>query len=126
MKLHNDFEKIYNDVTFKRPIFPSYWVSEEPDYQEVTEITMSCGGGTGGSRWNEYVQRIELEELASKENCFIARRYTGELIVLNPSFIVMARQLTIASMVLDTTNPYNTGRHTYRVLVEDGHALKLI
>jgi len=126
MVYHNDFEKIYEADTFKAPISPSRWVSKAPACQEVTEITMSCGGGMGGSRWNEYVERTALEVLARETGCITVRRYTGEKVILNTRFIVMARQLTIASMVLDSTNPYFPGLHTYRVLVNDGHELKLI
>lgn len=119
--------KFTNRDTLGLPRTPSRWVGE-PQYKPITSITMSCGGGMGGSKWHEYVERVE--EIPS--NSIITLKRIGghgtyaEDIKVNTSFIVSAEDLTLVTIHLDSDNPhFRRGLFEYKVLVRDGHKVRL-
>ena len=121
------FDKIYDRPVFERPMSPSKWVGS-PTYLDITRLLMSCGGGMGGSRWYEYVERIDLDEIAARNRSHISvRTWDGRKLLINKSFIVNAEQLKIAFADLDSSNPhYPKGVYTYCLLLEDWHSIELV
>lgn len=127
MNVRKDFEKLYTESTLKRPMTPSSWVSKKMEYLPITRITMSCGGGIGGSKWYEYVERIPLEDLADGNTPAVFRTWDGRDVLLNRAFMVKAEQYTIASAVLNSRNTnFTVGEWLFCYLVEDGHRITLV
>ena len=120
------FDKLYTDNTLYRPMSPSVWVSEAVSYQPITKLTMTCGGGLGGSRWEEFIKRIPIENICCGGDFSVVESWDGKKFLLNKRYLVKGEQLTIASAVLRSTNPnFPQGDYTYCWLVEDGHVLEL-
>lgn len=122
-----NFDRVYTATTLPKPMSPASWIKEVM-YKKITRISMTCGGGLGGSHWFEYVERIPLEKLAADGSpLLIVRSWDSKEFLLNKSYMVKADELTIASAVLRSTNPYfPIGDYTYYYLVEDGHRLTLL
>ena len=78
------------------PCSPSRRVSAET--MKVTEILISYGGGMGGSNQTFYVTKINGNEITL---------ITGEVIKLNPNFIVMEKSVVLVKQVIDTTDHSN-------------------
>ena len=122
MYLEYNFDKLYDDEVIKRPRTPSVWVTKDVCYDEITRIKMSCGGGMGGSKWYEYVERVPLDALAKiGRGCVVLRTYEGKDVLINMDYVVEAEQFTVASAVLDSRNPYfPVGYYKFCYLIEDG------
>lgn len=126
MMIKKDFNTVHTSATLKRPITPGRWVSDVM-YQPITRITMTCGGGLGGSVWCEYVERVPLEALAGLRGGAVFKTWDGKEIMLNTSNMVKAEQFTVASAVLNSQNHnLKTGDYRCCYLVEDGHRLTLV
>jgi len=126
----NYFGSIYKKDTFGIPMTPSRWVSHNVNYMPITRIKMSCGGGLGGAQWYEYVERIPFDTFM--ENCdrtIAVKAIDGNDIknkLINLRFMVSADEFTVATMKLNSQNPnFKKGIYIYRVLLEDGHKIKL-
>lgn len=126
MVVHDKFDEVKKESTvLALPMTPSRWTGKI-EYHPITKITVSCGGGIGGSRWDEYVDRIELRDI-STEKMLIVNTINGEERLINPHYIVTAENLTMASAVIDSQNPnFERGLHRYRYLCRDGVKLELV
>ena len=123
--IHNHFDKICEYEEIGRPMTPSWWDEGGVTYTPVTELEMTCGGGMGGAHWSEFIERIGLNELSTKD-VIVVKKWNGEQIMINMQYVVTAKQRTIASAVLHSKNPnYPQGKHTYNWLVRDGHEITL-
>lgn len=123
--IKTQFDKLYTGDKLYKPMSPSAWVSSEASYQPVLKLTMTCGGGLGGSRWEEFIKRIPFDEVCYG-TFLVAETWDGKKLVLNKRYMVKAEMLTIASAVLRSENPnFPKGDYTYCWLVEDGHKLEL-
>jgi len=81
------------------------------DNFKATEILISYGGGMGGANKTFYVINKN------------GNQYTlisGEVIILNPNFIVMERQVELVEQVIDTTahSNYSTKTCEQSILTE--------
>lgn len=121
-----NFDKLYTDRKLYKSMSPSSWVSDGVSYLPVTKLTMTCGGGLGGSRWAEFVKRIPIENIGCGGDFSVLESWDGKKFLINKFYLVRAEQLTIASAVLRSANPnHPKGDYTYYWLVEDGHELEL-
>lgn len=104
-------EKLYTLKTYTvgTPVSPAHWVSE-PVYEDFMEVTITAGGGLGGTLWYEYIpqQKLPANEIISVETM------DGVVIQLNTSFIVKAEPVTIMFASYQSENPYYK-RGRYRV-----------
>lgn len=79
---------------------------------DACKFIMSCGGGMGGSRWDEYVLTDIVNPFPS--NTLIkCVNYLGEEIVLNTSYLVKATKCKIVEIVEDITAWYNYNKGTH-------------
>lgn len=125
---HVDLSEVYIKSTFGKPMTPGHWVTLNKDvkYTPVTRLSMSCGGGMGGSHWYEYIARIPLEELAEKERVVVTT-WDGERKLINMSNVVTADEYTIVSAVYHSENPnFPVGEYLVARLVPDGAKVRLV
>ena len=118
-------DSVYKKSFIGFPMTPGRWVSKEAEYVPVTRLCMSCGGGIGGSRWYEYVNRIPLDELAEKKTAVVTT-WMGKRKLINMSDVVEAEEFTIAKAVYNSMNPnFAKGEYLVARLVEDGNRVVL-
>lgn len=91
------------------PCTPSRW-TENPVYEKITVLTMTSGGGMGGSKWKEYVHRVNnIPPNTIQEYT----RLDGKKIKLNSSYLVKAEDFTLVKIGYETSNsnfyPENNG-----------------
>lgn len=128
MTKHVDLSKVYNKTMFGRPMTPGRWITKANDVQyfSITRLDVSCGGGMGGSRWYEYIQRIPLEELVAKER-IIVTTWDGERKLINMNNVVKAEEYTIVSAVYHSDNPnFPVGDYLVARLIPDGAKIQLV
>ena len=71
----------------------------------IEKVTMSCGGGLGGSKWEEYgtfIDEAKPNTLAKFKNYI-----TGEVKVLNTSYVVMIESRKVVKIESDVTQNHN-------------------
>lgn len=109
-------------TTIERPMTPSQWIDK--DYKKITRLLMSCGGGMGGIKWYEYVEREDDIEPDSIQTFVDA--ITGKRKRLNTRFLVVADDFTLVIARLDNKNEnYPLGETNYYYLTEDDVIIKL-
>ena len=119
------FDQLFTRDSVGKPMTPGYWKSKEMTYMPITRLTMTSGGGLGGSRWNEYVKRVKLEDLTEGTRV-VFETWDGEEKLINLNNVVEAEYYTIAYGVYHSDNSnYKTGDYTYYYLVKDGHKIKI-
>lgn len=104
------------------PMSPSRWVGEERRYT-VACVWMSCGGGMGGSRWDEYLTGIGLEDirlLMDTGKAVVAENIYGEDVLLSPDYIVKAQMFDVVERDYDTGNDNFYPKRTVRILLPLG------
>lgn len=110
------------DRTIGFPMTPSRWVGDIA-YRPMTQIHMTCGGGLGGASWEEYVERIDLDDI-KPDAMLKVEKYDGTVMVINTKYIVSARSdITMYEFIIDTDNrtPWGgPGLVKYRRLCLDG------
>ena len=87
------------------PKTPSYWIGE-PKYINAMEITITAGGGMGGSLWYEYVLPDIIPSNEIVEFCDI----NNKKILINTRYIVSVREVTVVefSTMCSNQNFYKT------------------
>ena len=121
-----DLKTIYDAPTLGKPMTPGNWVGREMKCIPVTMLSMSCGGGTGGSHWYEYIERIPLEDLCNG-NRIVVKTWDGKSKLINLNNVVTAEQLTIATAVYNSKNPnFEQGEYLVAKLTRDNHKIKLV
>ena len=114
-----------NKLTLGLPRTPARWMGA-PKYTEILKLTVTCGGGMGGSRWPEYVRRIPMNALPSNE-MFIFTDIDGRTKIINTRYIVMVEQYTLVECTYYSENPYYPkGLCTVKYLVDDGQKVLLV
>ena len=89
---------------------PSEIVSAEKCF--AFELTMSCGGGMGGSRWEEYVRANTIDKFVGMVGIDKFDTILGDRILLNAGNIVEVRRVQIIKMLVDVRPwKYYGGRH---------------
>ena len=86
-------------IVLHAPVSPCSLVGKKE--QEVYKFVMSCGGGMGGSRWDEYV----ITEDAIRPNSMLTCKdaATGEEKIINSNYIVMSKKVRFVTVTWDTT-----------------------
>lgn len=111
------------------PCTPSQWIAE-PEYKKISVITMTCGGGMGGSKWYEYVERIPPHNKLNEIQTFTT--IEGKEIRLNPQYMVKIEDFTMVTVWYETTNQLfcREGNRksllNKKFLIEDGQTVELI
>ena len=83
------------------PCSPSQNISQ--DRIKATEILVTWGGGMGGASKRYYALKKNGNEL---------HLLNGDIIKLNPNFIVHEKEVNIVKVVTDTTEHSNFRKHT--------------
>jgi len=101
MKKHNTFE-------IGAPCSPSYLISSKTE--KCLKISVTAGGGMGGSFWDEFGTTKDVIENGG----FIKLKdvVTKKEKILNTNFIVKAEEVMIVKCVWDTTNWANYNKTT--------------
>lgn len=69
------------------------------------EIAMSCGGGMGGSFWEEYI--VDDEGVFPSNTIITRTNILGEEVIINTSFMVKAEPIDVLIIEHDTTEHTN-------------------
>lgn len=116
----NHLNEIYTKDVVGVPMTPGHW-TDAPDSREVTRITMTAGGGMGGSKWTETVDSVSqrhIEEAMSKNLPLLVRTYDGRSVLLNLRFMVKAENFTMVTRHYESHNKnFKTGVYTCRWLL---------
>lgn len=104
-------DKIHRLKTYTvgTPVSPAHWIGE-PVYEDWLEVTVTAGGGMGGSKWHEYIHPQELPS----NNIITVETIEGKTIQLNTAYIVKAEQVKVVFANYHIDNP-NYKRGTYHV-----------
>lgn len=70
-------------------------------------VTMSCGGGIGGSRWNELIEYIDLSKIPSNKMFVVTDATNGEKFTINTKFVVKAHVKKVIEVYHDHTEHTN-------------------
>ena len=104
--------------------------AENAELFPVTRITMTCGGGMGGSQWHEYVERTNR----FPEGVTEYTRWDGKAVHLNSAYMVKAENFILVKAKLDVRAwKRASGQHTQHMpdteekffLVEPGTEVRL-
>lgn len=101
---------------------PSRWITKEPSYEKVTQLTLSYGGGMGGTKETRYVKRVK-EIIPNKMMTFIGLK--GKEITINTNYIVKAENYTVVSAQHKTTNSHSKPIVTINKLIDDKYIGKI-
>ena len=91
--------------TMRMDFSPAQWTCKKPTYHELTEVTLSFGGGMGGSRRTIYIQETR-DMLTPHSLVEVINFFTGEVETINTDFIVYAKDVNIAEVTYKTQNPH--------------------
>lgn len=120
-----NLKDIYEGGVFGKPMTPGKWMSTGVQYIPVTRLCMSCGGGMGGSRWYEYIQRVPMEDLMHTQKVIVTT-WDGKRKLINMNNVVVADEYTIASAIYFSDNPnFEIGEYRVARLIPDGKKIKL-
>lgn len=116
----NELSEVREKETIGFPRSPGYWAGKE-EYKKVTIITMTCGGGLGGSKWEEiveYVSQTVLSNHMEKGKPLSVTTYDGRKILINLNYMVKAENFTIVEKKFYSNNTnFETGLYTCRWLL---------
>lgn len=104
------------------PCTPCKWTSEIR-YKKISKLLITYGGGMGGSKRIEYVERVKNINNDSIQS-FV--RFDGKTIKYNTRYIVSIEDFTMVSIDYETTNQYHKPKGTLNFLVEDDVQVKTI
>lgn len=81
------------------------------DFKEkaVIKVTMTCGGGVGGSKWYEYID-CYMADLAGLSGLMWFENYLGDDVLLNSQYVVKAEPVVIITLIEDVTQHCNFNR----------------
>ena len=97
------------------PMTPGNW-SSMPEYHKYLEVTMTCGGGMGGSKWKEY---IEDQKLPSNQIIKV-QDIGGKTFLINTAYVVKAELVTVVTAAYKSGNPnYPKGSYRVRWIIPD-------
>lgn len=97
------------NVFIKVPCSPSNLIKRE--FSECYKVRMSCGGGMGGSQWNEYVKSdipLGEEKIVEVKNIF------GDTIRINTRYAVRSKRMKVVHEEWDTLPYANFRQEEYK------------
>lgn len=126
MERHDKFERIFKEPSkIELPMTPAKWEGDIT-YRPVTALKIAYGHEDDRQPWNEYVEKIDIESI-DPEKMLIVTTIDGEQKLINPQYIIAARNLTMATAIIDSSNiNYENGLHEFRYLCEQGVTLERI
>lgn len=101
------------------PNTPSKFVGDAKIFK-VKKVLMTCGGGIGGSSWNEYI--VDFPENFMFGNGMLnVTNYKGEKMMLSIRYIVKISDSQIVGITTDSRNPTYSGVKTnyYETPIDD-------
>ena len=96
-------------VFIQAPCSPSKLIKRE--FSECYKVSMSCGGGFGGSQWYEYVKSdipLGEEKIVEVKNIF------GDTIRINTRYAVSSKRMKVVHEEWDTLPWANFRREEYK------------
>jgi len=99
------------------PKTPARW-DGDPVFTPITRITMTCGGGMGGSRWYEYVKRMPHSDMTGLKTVLDV---DGKEKTVNTAYVVEMEDFTLVNCFYISNNSnFQKGMWVFSMLVEDG------
>lgn len=80
--------------------------SETPKVVEVKDIivvSMTCGGGMGGSCWDEYFDAVDLDSIPTEKIVSYTDAITGKKKVINTRYLVNVEEKQMLKVYQDIT-----------------------
>jgi hypothetical protein len=103
--LSSNLENYWTQTTIRKDFSPAEWTCKKPTYHELTEVTLSFGGGMGGSRRTLYIQ--ETRDMLTPHSLVEVMNFlTGEVETINTDFMVYAKDVVIAEITYKTSNKH--------------------
>ena len=136
LKVHNKFDEIIEKTEIKLPCTSAtqrstpknQWL-DKIEYQKLSIIDLTYGGGLGGSHEKLYCKRINnLYDYLLKNEFIEVTTIAGKEFILNRKYIVKANNdYEMVSAYLDNyNNIYPIGINQYNYLIPNGHKVTLI
>ena len=73
------------------------------DVKNIIVITMTCGGGMGGSRWEEYLDAVDVESIPSNQMVTFTDAITGKKKTINTQYAVEVVEKQMLKVYQDVT-----------------------
>ena len=111
--------RLLEDNVLSLPGSPAEW-NGKPILRPITVITMTCGGGMGGSYWKEYVLQTKLK-FPMGEMLYLIDATTGKEFTVNPRYVVKAENFILVEAHYSTTNDFlkERDRGIVRAMLQD-------
>ena len=96
-----------NGKTVYLPCTPSEWLSQPlPSVESCLKLTITSGGGMGGSKWKRFVKAIPTDIIPSNQLMKFTNIITNEEIVINTSFIVEIKEMNFFKVSYHSDNKH--------------------
>ena len=118
-----DGDKLYTGDELGFSLGNCEWVGKAK-YTDAVQVTMSCGGGWGGSMWYYGLLDTTLDEIAdaiSDNTKLVKKTIRGTTVCINPRYIVQAKPCTLIERSFVTQHPNARGvmLHYYILTPQD-------
>lgn len=70
--------------------------------QFAHKLIMTCGGGMGGSRWEEYITDLDPHDFTT-EHPIECTNYLGETVFINPKYVAKMTEVKVVKVQEDIT-----------------------
>lgn len=87
-------------------IFSTCSPSETPivvNIKNIIVVTMSCGGGFGGSKWDEHFDAVELDSIPTSKIMVFTDAISGKKKAINTNYIVKVEEKQMLKVYQDIT-----------------------
>ncbi len=99
-------DKVEDRMVFGVPLTPSKWLGE-PVLTDVVRLTVTAGGGMGGSLWEYFLKdhsSAGIGRAISDGEAIVGETIDDKYICINPQYVVKAEEFTIASAMFMCEN----------------------
>ena len=102
--------RVLNDKNVYYPCTPTKW-TKKPTIEKCLVLTVSAGGGMGGTKWKEIVEYKPLKTIPSNKLFSFIDILTKEEVLINTNYIVEIKVQTFITVSYFTENQHCNPGH---------------
>ena len=103
-------DKTWNKEIMKLDFSPAKWTCEKPKYYDLTEISMTDGGGMGGC--NKIIYVLEPRTVLKPNTLIeVTDFFSKKVETINTSFVVYAKDIVMLEATYNTINTVIIGNY---------------
>ena len=120
-------KEVYEKDTIGMPMTGgnSKWKDDELKNIPILDVSLTAGGGMGGSFWHEYIYGVTLNDFCGSSKIMIVKTLNGDEIAINTKYIVKIEEFDLAYGIFHNENSnYEIGDWLYSYKVPKGTKVK--